>query len=80
MLDSINHANENHAHAIAIHYMHYNFCRIHKTLRVAPAMEAKLSSHVWEIEELAALVEAEEQKAIDTGAHKRGKYRIATND
>ena len=66
---------ENHAHAIAIHYMHYNFCRIHKTLRVTPAMEAGLSSHVWEIEELAALVEAEEQKAIDSGAHKRGKYQ-----
>ena len=34
---------ENHAHAVALHYMHYNFGRIHKTLRVTPAMEAGVS-------------------------------------
>ena len=33
---------ENHAHAVALHYMHYNFCRIHQSLRVTPAMEARL--------------------------------------
>src|SRR5437870_1746885 len=33
---------ENHGHAVAIHYMHYNFCRIHKTLRITPAMQAGL--------------------------------------
>ena len=71
---------ENHAHAIAIHYMHYNFCRIHKTLRVTPAMEAGLSSHVWEIEELAALVEVEEQKSISSGAMKRGKYKTKISE
>src|ERR1700736_349644 len=43
---------ENHGHAIALFYMYYNFCRIHQTIRVTPAMEAKLSDHVWEIEEL----------------------------
>jgi len=43
---------ENHAYAVAIHYMHYNFCRIHKTLRVTPAMEAGLTDHVWTIEEM----------------------------
>jgi hypothetical protein len=36
--------------------MHYNFCRIHKTLRVTPAMEAGLSDHVWSIEELLGVV------------------------
>lgn len=46
---------ENHEHAIAIHYMHYNFARIHKTLRVTPAMEAKVSDHLWSLEEIAAL-------------------------
>jgi hypothetical protein len=45
----------NHEAAIALHYMHYNFCRIHKTLRVTPAMEARLSGHVWSIEELVGL-------------------------
>jgi IS1 family transposase len=47
---------ENHEHAVALHYMHYNFCRIHKTLRVTPAMEAGVSDHVWTIEELIALI------------------------
>ena len=43
---------ENHAYAVAIHYMHYNFCRIHKTLRVTPAMEAGISDHIWSLEDL----------------------------
>ena len=43
---------ENHAHALAIHYMHYNFCRVHKTLRVTPAMEAGIADHIWTIEEM----------------------------
>ena len=47
---------DNHGHMVALHYMHYNFCRIHKTLRVTPAMEAGLSDHVWSIEELCALL------------------------
>lgn len=38
--------------AIALHYMHYNFCRVHETLRVTPAMQAGLTDHVWSIEEL----------------------------
>lgn len=47
----------NHEAAIALHYMHYNFCRIHQTLRVTPAMEAGLANHVWSIEELVRLLE-----------------------
>ena len=43
---------ENHGHAVALHYMHYNFCRVHKTLRVTPAMEAGLADHVWSVEDL----------------------------
>lgn len=46
---------ENHAHAVALHFMFYNFCRIHKTLRVTPAMQAGISDHVWELSELAEL-------------------------
>lgn len=45
----------NHEHALAIYYMHYNFGRIHKTLRVTPAMEARIADHVWSLEEIAAL-------------------------
>ena len=48
---------ENHAHAIALHFMYYNFGRIHKTLRVTPAMEAGPTDHVWGLEDIAALAE-----------------------
>jgi hypothetical protein len=40
--------------AYCLHFAYYNFCRIHKTLRVTPAMEAGLTDHVWEISELLA--------------------------
>jgi hypothetical protein len=46
---------ENHSAAVAIHLMHYNFARIHKSLRVTPAMEAGVSDHVWSLEEIASL-------------------------
>jgi IS1 family transposase len=46
---------ENHAAAVAIHFMWYNFGRIHKTLRVTPAMEAGVSDHVWSLAEIAGL-------------------------
>ncbi len=45
---------ENHEHALALYFMHYNFCRIHQTLRVTPAMEAGVSDHVWSLDELLA--------------------------
>lgn len=48
---------ENHAHAIALYFMHYNYCKLHSTLRVTPAMQAGLTDHVWEIEELLALID-----------------------
>jgi IS1 family transposase len=38
--------------AVALHFAHYNFCRVHMTLRVTPAMEAGLTDHVWTVEEL----------------------------
>ena len=43
---------ENHAYQVALHFMHYNFAKIHKTLRVTPAMEAGITDHVWSIEEM----------------------------
>ena len=51
---------ENHGHAVALHYMHYNFCRVHKTLRVTPAMEAGLTDHVWALDELINLLNTKE--------------------
>jgi IS1 family transposase len=46
---------ENLAHAVSLHFMYYNFARIHQTLRVTPAMEAGVSDHVWTLEEIAVL-------------------------
>ena len=60
---------ENHAHHVALHFMYYNFCRVHQTLRVTPAMEAKtvqangnevaVADHVWTIDEIVALIPEE---------------------
>ncbi len=47
---------DNHMAAIALHYMHYNFCRVHQTLRVTPAMEAGLTDHVWSVEDVVGLL------------------------
>ena len=43
------------AAAVAIHFMHYNFARIHKSLRITPAMAAGISDHVWNLEEIAGI-------------------------
>jgi len=48
---------ENHAHAVALHFMYYNFVRVHQTLRVTPAMQAGVTDHLWEIKDLAMLLE-----------------------
>ncbi len=58
---------DNLKHAVALHFMHYNFCRIHSTLRVTPAMEAGLSDHVWSLEELVRLMETKAIGAVACG-------------
>jgi IS1 family transposase len=48
---------ENHEHAIALHFMHYNFCRKHESLKkMTPAMAAGITDHVWTLAELVALL------------------------
>jgi IS1 family transposase len=47
---------ENHGHAVALYFAYYNFCRVHQTLRVTPAMGAGLTDHVWGIDELCGLL------------------------
>jgi len=47
---------ENHEAAIALHFMYYNFCRVHQTLRVTPAMEAGVADHPWSFEEIIGLI------------------------
>jgi IS1 family transposase len=48
---------ENLQHAVSLHFMHYNFARIHTTLRVTPAIEAGISHHVWTLQEIVGLLE-----------------------
>lgn len=46
---------ENHCYAITLHFMYYNFCRIHRTLRFTPAYEAGLTKDIWTIEDIEKL-------------------------
>ena len=48
---------ENHEHMLAIYFLYYNFCRVHQTLRVTPAMEVGISNHVWTVEEIVKLLD-----------------------
>jgi hypothetical protein len=62
---------ENHAHAVALHMMYYNFVRIHKTLRVTPAMAADITDRLWEISDIVKLVEDAEPAAKARGPYKK---------
>ena len=62
---------ENHAHAVALHMMYYNFVRIHKTLRVTPAMAAGVTDRLWEIADIAKLVEDAEAAPTKRGPYKK---------
>ncbi len=56
---------ENHAHAVALHFMYYNFVRIHQSLRETPAMAAKVTDRLWEIEDIVRIAdEYEDQKKV----------------
>ncbi len=57
---------DNHIAAISLHFMYYNFCRIHQTLRITPAMAAGVTTKVWEIRDIIALVDTDRvQRAKD---------------
>ena len=49
---------ENHAHAMALHFLYYNFVRIHKTLKVTPAMAAGVTDRLWEVADMVDVLEA----------------------
>lgn len=62
---------QNHEHQLAVHFMHYNFARPHKTLGgETPAMAAGISDHVWSIAEIVAVVEAKDKPAAKRGPYK----------
>jgi IS1 family transposase len=62
---------ENHTLSVALHYMYYNFCRIHKTLRIAPAMAAGVTDHVWSVSDIASIIEAAEPAPTKRGPYKK---------
>ena len=60
---------ENHVHAVAIYFMHYNFVRIHQTLRCTPAMAAGVTTTLWELTDMVAVLEDwEARKAMGMAA------------
>ena len=61
---------QNHTHALALYFVHYNFVRIHKTLRCTPAMAAGVATRLWSMEDVIALIDAREAPA-----KKRGPYK-----
>jgi hypothetical protein len=62
---------ENLAAAVSLHFMHYNFCRVHQTLGTTPAVAAGLTDHVWPLSELVALLEDAESVPTKRGSYKR---------
>jgi IS5 family transposase len=64
---------ENHAYAVALHMMYYNFVRLHSKLRVSLAMAAGVSDRLWDVADIVALIETEEAKIVS----KRGPYKRA---
>jgi len=60
---------ENHAHMVSLHFMHYNFCRVHKSLRVAPAMAAGVTDRLWSAEDIVDVLDS-----IEGEPKKRGPY------
>jgi hypothetical protein len=68
---------ENHAHNVALFATYYNFVRIHKTLRVTPAMAAGVTDRLWEIGDIVALVEAKDQQPGKRGPYKKQDAEIS---
>ncbi len=69
---------ENHAHAVALHFVYYNFCRIHSKLRMTPAMAAGFSSQLCEVSDNVALLGATEAKPAKRDPYKK-PLRFQTN-
>jgi hypothetical protein len=55
---------ENHAHMMAIYFMHYNFVRIHQTLKITPAMATGVTDRLWEVDDIVRILETWETAKI----------------
>lgn len=60
---------ENHCHSLALYFLYYNFVRIHKTLKVAPAMAAGVSDRLWGMEDIVALIDARNERRAAARRH-----------
>lgn len=67
----------NHAHSVALRFIHYSFVRIHSTLRMTPAMSAGVTKRLWEIADIVALINAAEAKPAKRGPYKK---RVQSDD
>ena len=68
---------ENYTHSFALHFMHYNFCRQHKSLnKLTPAMAAGVTDRLWDIEDMVALIDAAEPAPKKHGPTKRMKEQM----
>ena len=62
---------ENHEYAVALHFTYYNFARVHQTLRVSPSMAAGLTDRLWSVEDIVALIDADEPAPAKRGPYKK---------
>jgi IS1 family transposase len=68
---------ENHVHALALYFVHYNFCRIHKTLRMSPAMAAGVTERLWSLDDVIARIDADAPKPGKRGPYKKRGAEIS---
>lgn len=66
---------DNHIHALSLYFVFYNFVRLHKTLRVTPAMEAGLSDRLWTMDDVVALIDARVDPPKVGKRGPRGSYK-----
>jgi len=64
---------ENHLHMLSLYFIHYNFCRVHKTLRMSPAMAAGVSRELYDVEWIVSLIDARAPKPGPRGSYQRKK-------
>jgi hypothetical protein len=71
---------ENLAAAVSLHFFHYNFCRVHQTLKTTPAVAAGIADHVWTLDELVDLLEEAEAVTVRRGSYNKKSSPMEISD